>query len=70
MTGEAYKATGKWEIAPIAKIMNKIKERQAIPENWTNGTILYIYKNEGDPIECGNYRPICLKQIYTKYGLG
>ena len=60
---EAYKATSKWTIAPIAEIMHQIKEGQAIPENWTIRPISYIYKNKGGPIECGNYRPICFTQI-------
>ena len=29
--GDAYKAPRKWEIAPITKIANRIKEGQAIP---------------------------------------
>ena len=41
--GDAYKATRRWAIAPITQIMNKIKEGQALPENWTDGAILYIY---------------------------
>ena len=47
MPGEAYIAARKWAITPIAKIAKKINERQAMPGNWTNGTIVYIYKNKG-----------------------
>ena len=43
--------------------MNQIRNGQSIPDDCTNGTILYIYKNYGDAIECGNYRPICLTRI-------
>ena len=68
--GEEYEAERKWTIAHIARIMNKINELQSIHGNWANGAILYIYKNKGDPAECGNYRPICITQIYTKYGTG
>ena len=52
--GEAYKATRAWAIKPMAKITNAIKQDK-IPENWTQGTIVYIYKNKGAPGECGNY---------------
>ena len=43
--------------------MNVIKERRAIPENWTNGTIEYIYKNKGDAGYFGYYSSIYLTQI-------
>ena len=36
--GESYKETGKWEIAPIAKIMNKIKEGEKYRETGTMAT--------------------------------
>ena len=42
------------------------RNRAKIPENWTRGTIVYIYKNKGGPGGCGNYRPICLTQIIYK----
>ena len=64
--GEAYKATRKWASRPIARIMNKIKEGAAIPGKWTDGAIVYIYKTNGDPIDCGNYRPVLLTQIICK----
>ena len=60
--GKEYNATRKWEIAPITRIVGAIKTGHTIPENWTNGTIVYIYKNRGETGECGNYRPICLKK--------
>ena len=50
--------------------MNRIKEGQAIAEKWTDGTIVCIYKNKGDPIECGNYRPICITQLIYKIWTG
>ena len=39
------------------------KEGHELPEKWTNGTIVYIYKNKGGPGDCENYMPICLTQI-------
>ena len=46
--GEAYKATGQWAIKPIKNIANLMKNGTTIPEIWTEGTIVYIYKNKGD----------------------
>ena len=68
--GEACKATRQWAIRPIAKIMNQIKKGRSIPEDWTIGTIEYIYKNKGDASEYGNYRPICLTQIIYEIWTG
>ena len=50
----------------ITRITNTIKARHAIPENWTRGAIVYIYKNKGGAWECGYYRPICLTQTIYK----
>ena len=44
--GETYKATRQWAIKPITKITNLIKYGRPIPERWTEGTIVYIYKNK------------------------
>ena len=46
------------------------KRGQAIPENWTNASIVYVYKNKGGPGECGNYGPICLTGIIYMVGSG
>ena len=51
--GEAYKATRSWAVTPITKITNLIKNGKPIPEKWTEGEIVYIYKNKGDAGECG-----------------
>ena len=40
---EENEETRTWAIKSIAKITNQIKDGQEIPENWTNGTIVYIY---------------------------
>ena len=68
--GEAYRATREWATKPITKIMNLIKNGNPIPEKWTEGTIVYIYKEKGDAGECENYRPICLAQIIYKIWSG
>ena len=50
--------------------MNKIEDRREIPAEWTNGEIVYIYRNKGDASECGNYRPIFITKIIYKIGSG
>ena len=65
-TRRRINSRGKWEALPIARAMGKIAEGQAVPQNWTHGTIVYVYKNKGGPNECGNYRPICHTQIIYK----
>ena len=52
--GEAYKETRQWAITPVTKITNLIKNGRPIPDRWTEGTVVYIYKNKGDAGECGN----------------
>ena len=42
--GEAYKATRQWEITTIAKTTNIVKNGRPIPDRWTEGAIVYIYK--------------------------
>ena len=42
------------------------KKWETIPERWTDGSIVYIYKNMGEPGDCGNYRPIYTTQIIYK----
>jgi len=64
--GEAYKVSRKHLTQPIRILMNKIKQGQELPTQWTKGTIVHIYKNKGDIHECGPYRPICLIQITYK----
>ena len=50
--------------------MNLIKAGKPIPARWGEGAIVYIYKNKGDAVECGIYRPICLTQIIYKIWTG
>ena len=45
------------------KITNQIKNGEAIQEEWTNATIVYMCKNKGDAIGCVYYKAICIKQI-------
>ena len=37
-----------------------------MPQIWTDGTIVYIYKHNGGRRGCGNYSPISLTHIIYK----
>jgi len=37
-----------------------------IPEDWKSSVILPIYKEKGDPMECGSYRGIKLLEYAIK----
>ncbi|XP_069995985.1 uncharacterized protein [Penaeus vannamei] len=39
---------------------NKIMEEEKIPDEWRKSTLIPIFKNKGDIMECGNYRGIKL----------
>ena len=53
----------------ILEFFNKILDTGIIPEDWTIGTILPLYKNKGPPEDPGNYRGItllsCLGKLFT-----
>ena len=50
-------------------IFNTILETGIIPSQWTQGNIIPIYKNKGDPKVPDNYRPItllsCVSKLFT-----
>jgi len=51
ITGETYETLNTWITKPLTKMLNKIKNRDKLPPEWTQGTIVHIYKNEGDAHE-------------------
>ena len=58
------------KMVPIyANIFNIILNTGKIPQNWSKGIILPIYKNKGDSTEPINYRPItllsCIGKLFT-----
>ena len=50
-------------------LFNRVLATGQIPESWTVGTILPIYKNKGDRMDFNNYRGItilsCLGKLFT-----
>ena len=67
---EFIKATDKHLLSFYTKIFNKVLESGNIPESWTVGVIIPIYKNKGDEKDPSNYRGItllsCLGKVFTK----
>ena len=54
-------------MSPIyVKLFNLIFEKGIVPESWTAGNILPIYKNKGDINAPENYRPITLLSCFGK----
>ena len=48
------------------KMFNLILETGIIPQNWSKGVIIPIYKNKGHPTSPNNYRPITLLSCISK----
>ena len=44
----------------MTKIYNHVVREGAMPREWELSTLIPIYKDKGDPIECGSYRAIKL----------
>jgi len=50
----------------VVQLMEKIWREEKIPSDWENSEIVPIYKQKGDPLECGNYRGIKLLEHLLK----
>ena len=56
-----YIKSTKYILMPFyTKLFNCVFESGIIPDSWTAGTILPIYKNKGDSSDPSNYRPITI----------
>ena len=42
------------------EIPKRVWEEEQMPEEWEKSVIVPIYKQKGDPLECGNFRGIKL----------
>ena len=50
----------------VLKLMELIWSEEMIPEEWGRSEIVPIYKQKGDPLECGKYRGIKLLEHLLK----
>ena len=66
ITAEYFKAMDKGHREWVVDLLNEIMKEESIPEEWTKSRIMPIYKQKGDPMECGNYRGIKLLEHILK----
>ena len=64
--GDLYKTLKEWVTEDIRQILKRIKHGHKIPETWTQGIAVHIYKQKGNIQECNSYRPICLTKVIYK----
>jgi len=50
--GETHIALNPWVVKPLTSILGKIKNRDKLPPEWTQGAMVHIYKKKGDAREC------------------
>ena len=55
-----------YHIVELPEICSGIVKEGCIPEDWKSSVILSIYKEKGDPMECGSYRGIKLLEHAIK----
>lgn len=66
ITAELIKAGGDTIVNALHVLLNKIYYSETVPEEWSRGIIIPIYKRKGDKMDCNNYRGITLLSIPGK----
>ena len=57
---DLIKHLGESGVDMMHEIPKRVWEEEQMPEEWKKGEIVPIYKQKGDPLECGNFRGIKL----------
>ena len=60
VSADIDKNTGGERSRHYGKLIGTAWEEEEMPEDWKQSEIVPIYKQKGDPLECGNYRGIKL----------
>ena len=55
---EVWKSLGEEGVGMLLDLLQKIFEREKMPEEWRDSVIVPIFKEKGDIHDCGNYRGI------------
>ena len=57
---EAWRCLGEMAVRFLNSLCNRILAGERMPEEWRKSTLVPIFKNKGDVMNCGNYRGIKL----------
>ena len=57
---DLIKHLGESGVDMMHEILKRVWEEEQMPEEWKKGEIVRIYKQKGDPLECGNFTDIKL----------
>jgi len=60
LPAEVWKSLGKTGIKYLKQELNRIMAEEKIPDEWRKSTLIPVFKNKGDIMDCGNYRGIKL----------
>ena len=66
ITAEMIKASGRYGVQWLTKIIRAVWNSGEIPPDWRKGVILPFYKGKGSRKECKNYRGITLLSVPGK----
>ena len=61
---EVWKSLGEEGVDMLLDLLQKIFEREKIPEEWRDSMIVSILKEKGDIQDCANYRGIKIMKIW------
>jgi sorting nexin-29 len=66
LTAELLKCGGPDLIRYLYRLINEIREREEMPEEWKTGLICPIFKKKRDKLNCSNYRGVTLLSVAYK----